>query len=136
MEIEIFTLCDYAQDNNGKLTIVGTFDTMNLPNFPIQSPPCFLALRIRVGKDQGNQHSLRIRCVDEHNIELPQLSVEGGFNVMPNPGSPYTGINVVLGMRPIQIERPGRLTFELYIDGEWVRAIPLTVIHFQPRLAA
>ena len=29
MEIEIFTLADFAQDNNSKLTIVGTFDSIN-----------------------------------------------------------------------------------------------------------
>ena len=34
MEIEIFTLCDYAQDMKGKLVLVGTFDTI----FPKQYP--------------------------------------------------------------------------------------------------
>ena len=27
MNIDILALCDFAQDNDGKLTIVGTFDT-------------------------------------------------------------------------------------------------------------
>ena len=33
MEIEIFTLCDFAQDNSGKLTVVGTFDGINSKQF-------------------------------------------------------------------------------------------------------
>jgi len=34
MEIEIFTLCDFAQDNNSKLTVVGTFDSIHSKQFP------------------------------------------------------------------------------------------------------
>jgi len=34
MEIEIFTLCDFAQDNSSKLTVVGTFDSIQSRQFP------------------------------------------------------------------------------------------------------
>ena len=136
MEIEIFTLCDFAQDNSGKLTIVGTFDSINVATFPTDSPPCCLAMRIRVANTEAGNHSLKIRCVDENNVELPQLSLLGGFNVLPNQAGSYSGINVILGMRPIRLERSGRLTFELYIDDEWARAIPLIVQYQPPRLAA
>ena len=34
MEVELFALCDYAVNNGGKLTIVGTFDTLTAPKFP------------------------------------------------------------------------------------------------------
>lgn len=136
MEIEIFTLCDYAQDNNGKLTIVGTFDSINVASFPTDSPPCYMAMRIRIANSEAGNHSLKIRCVDENSVELPQLSLLGGFNILANQAASYSGVNVVLGMRPIRLERSGRLTFELYIDDEWVRAIPLNVQHLQPRLAA
>ena len=38
MEIEIFTLSDFAQYNNSKLTIVGTFDSIKAKQFPVQHP--------------------------------------------------------------------------------------------------
>ena len=39
METEIFTLCDFAQDAGGKLTIVGTFDQISSANFPVTILP-------------------------------------------------------------------------------------------------
>jgi hypothetical protein len=38
MKIELFTFCDFAQENGGKLTIVGTFDTIVSRNFPCVHP--------------------------------------------------------------------------------------------------
>lgn len=136
MEVEIFTMSDYAQDNNGKLTIVGTFDTINVGSFPTTSPPCALAMRIRVGNSETGNHDLRIRCVDENNVEIPKLCLTGDFNVLPNQNSSYSGINIVLGLMPMKLERSGVLNFELYIDNEWARTIPLSVVQRQPKLAA
>lgn len=136
MEVEIFTLCDFAQDNSGKLTIVGTFDTVNVMKFPTSSPPCALAIRLRLANSEAGSHTLKIRCVDEANVEIPALALKADFTFMSNPSSPYSGINLVLGMKPMPIERAGRLTFELYIDEEWSRAVPLTVTQNQPRIAA
>ena len=39
MEIEIFTLADFAQDSHSKLTIVGTFDSIFSKQFPFFIPP-------------------------------------------------------------------------------------------------
>lgn len=38
MKIQIFTLCDYAQSNSGKLTIVGTFNRIYADKFPFPYP--------------------------------------------------------------------------------------------------
>lgn len=136
MEIEIFTLSDYAQDNSGKLTIVGTFDRINVGSFPTNSPPCALAMRMRVANSESGTHELRIRCVDENNVEIPNLNLAAGFNVLPNREADYSGINVVLGLAPMKLERPGSLNFELYIDNEWARAVRLNVVQRGPMLAA
>lgn len=136
MEIEIFTLSDFARDNHGKLTIVGTFDTINVGTFPTNSPPCSLAMRIRVGNSEAGSHELRIRCVDENNVEIQQLNLKATFNVLPNSEARYSGINMVLGLAPMKLERQGMLNFELYIDDEWSRSVPLHVVQRRPMLAA
>ena len=64
MEIEIFTLCDFAQDNNSKLTIVGTFDSINGKQFPLQHPACAVACRLRFGAKETGDHSFRLRLID------------------------------------------------------------------------
>ena len=52
MNIEIFTLCDYAQSNNNKLTIVGTFDSFNAEKFPFTHPFFSIVARIRYNQDE------------------------------------------------------------------------------------
>lgn len=41
MKIQIFTLCDYAQSNAGKLTIVGIFNQIFADSFPYRYTPSF-----------------------------------------------------------------------------------------------
>ena len=47
MKVDIFTLCDSAQEyNNGKLVIVGTFNSIYAKNFPTDYPEFALVARI------------------------------------------------------------------------------------------
>jgi hypothetical protein len=50
MEIEIFTLCDFAQDNSGKLTVVGTFDGIHSKQFPFVQANFSVACRLCVSQ--------------------------------------------------------------------------------------
>lgn len=47
MKIQIFTLCDYAQSNAGKLTIVGTFNQIFADKFPyVYTPSIFVVAKV------------------------------------------------------------------------------------------
>ena len=72
MEIEIFTLCDFAQDNGGKLIIVGTFDSMQAKAFPVRHPACAIACRLRFSKKEHGPHSITVRVIDGQNNEFVQ----------------------------------------------------------------
>ena len=48
MKLDIFTFCDNAQDYNGKLVIVGTFNRISLPNIPGPAAPFSVAARILI----------------------------------------------------------------------------------------
>lgn len=137
MEVEIFTLCDFAQDNHGKLTIVGTFDNINVNSFPSESPNYSIAMRLRVANSEAGNHTMHIKCLDENGVEINNLALKAEFTVMPNQKAPYSGINLVLNLKkPLRFERPGRLNFELYLDDDWARAIPLMVSKRSPQMAA
>lgn len=41
MKISIFTLCDYAQNNQGKLSIIGTFNRISSKQYPFTYIPSF-----------------------------------------------------------------------------------------------
>ena len=80
MEIEIFTLCDFAQDNQSKLTIVGTFDSINAKQFPTQHPACSIACRLRFSSKEAGEHTFKLRLIDSDGKEIIQ-SIEGNMNI-------------------------------------------------------
>ncbi len=124
MEIEIFTLCDFAQDNHSKLTIVGTFDSINSKQFPTQHPACTIACRLRFSVKEAEAHEFKLRLIDSEGKEtIPP--VEGNINIAPPPNDRHITINLVVNFNQLQFPKPGRYSFELYIDGDWKSGLPL-----------
>ena len=46
MRIDVFSICDFAQDNNNKLTIVGTYNRILSRVFPLTYNQIMVALRL------------------------------------------------------------------------------------------
>lgn len=124
MEIEIFTLADFAQDNNSKLTIVGTFDSINSKQYPVQHPACAIACRLRFGAKEAGDHSFKLRLIDEGGKEIIQ-AIEGNINIGVPPNGQFASINMVVNFNQLKFETAGRYSFELYIDGDWKSGLPL-----------
>jgi hypothetical protein len=124
MEIEIFTLCDFAQDNNSKLTIVGTFDSIHSKQFPFMHPACSVACRLRFSNKEAGSHDFRLRLIDTQSKELIK-PIEGTINIGESANGQLSSINVVAQFAQLKFDKPGRYSFELYIDGEWSSGLPL-----------
>ncbi len=124
MEIEIFTLCDFAQDNNSKLTIVGTFDSIHSPKYPAQHPACAVACRLRFAAKEAGEHAFKLRLINAEGKEIIQ-PVEGNLTIGTNSGDQAVTINVVINFNQLQFEKSGRYSFELYIDDDWKSGLPL-----------
>ena len=127
METEIFTLCDFAQDAGGKLTIVGTFDQIGSATFPVVHPACSLACRLRFSEKESGSHDFKLKLVDAagKNVIAP---IEGNINVAIPPKIQYSAINIVGNLNQLKFEKEGRYSFELYVDGNWVTGLPLNLI--------
>lgn len=126
MEIEIFTLCDFAQDNGGKLVIVGTFDSIQAKTLPVKHPNCSIACRLRFSKKEYGPHTITIRFIDQENNELIQ-PLEAEIMVDQPKLSEHVTINFVINYNNIEFKTPGRYSFELSMDGEWKSGLPLTL---------
>jgi hypothetical protein len=127
MEIEIFTLCDFAEDIGGKLCIVGTFDTIFAHNFPAVHPSFSLAARIRFDQSETGKHPFSVSFVDEDGREfLPP--VEGGLEVKPRPGYNVSTTNMCFTIGQIQLQKPGKYIIDLVLDGKPERSLPLFVM--------
>ncbi|HEY6504315.1 MAG TPA: hypothetical protein VIZ28_10100 [Chitinophagaceae bacterium] len=124
MEIEIFTLADFAQDNHSKLTIVGTFDSIQSKQFPCVHPSCTIATRLRFAAKEAGEHDFRLRLIDADGKEMIK-PIEGTINISTPPNGQLMTINVVANFAQLKFEKPGRYSFELYLDGEWKSGLPL-----------
>lgn len=124
MEIEIFTLADFAQDNNSKLTIVGTFDSIQSKQFPSTHPACAVACRLRFAAKEAGSHDFKLRLIDIDGKETIK-PIEGNINIGNPPNGQFAAINIVVNFNQLQFEKAGRYSFELYIDEDWKSGLPL-----------
>ena len=124
MEIEIFTLCDYAQDMKGKFVIVGTFDTIFPKLYPCVHASCCVALRLRFSADEMGDHQLKIRLLDSKGKELVK-NIEGNIQVQaPMPGH-HSTVNFAIQFNQLQFPTAGKYAIELHVDDEWRTGLPL-----------
>ena len=124
MELEIFTLADFAQDNQSKLTIVGTFDSIHSKQFPVSHPSCAIACRLRFGATETGEHDFRLRLIDSNGKEVIK-PIEGKLQIAESPNGQLTSLNIVINFNQLKFEKPGRYSFELHMDGEWKTGLPL-----------
>ena len=126
MEIEIFSLCDFAQDNQGKFTVVGTFDTIFSHNTPIIHRSCFVALKFRVANSEAGQHHFEIRGLTPDKEVFN--SVKGAGESKPNPNADYASTNLPIPLHNLKFDKFGKYAFELYFDGEFRSGLSLYLV--------
>jgi hypothetical protein len=126
MEIEIFTLCDFAQDNNSKLTVVGTFDSIHSKQFPFVQANFSVACRLRFSEKETGPHDMQLRFTDGNKKEIIK-PIEGQMNIATPKNGQYSAVNLVFNFNQIKFEKAGRYSFELYIDDQWTSGLPLFV---------
>ena len=126
MEIEIFTLCDFAQDNNSKLTVVGTFDSIHSKQFPFVQGNFSVVCRLRFSEKETGPHDMRLRFTDGNKQEFIK-PIEGQMNIAKPQNGRYSAVNLVFNFNQVKFEKAGRYSFELFIDDEWTSGLPLFI---------
>ena len=130
MEIDIFTICDFAQDVNGKLNIVGTFDTINAHKLPAIQPTFSIATRIRLSKADPEQSSFRLSIIDFNNKEIiPPF--EGGINIPAHSTEKERAVNIVVGIGQLKFNAYGEYLVKLAINNKEIKSLPFTVKEIQ-----
>ena len=129
MNIQVAVLCDAATDDNGKLNLLGAFDTIYTQQLPAKHPQCSIALRITFfSGDEGN-HTLRFNFVDAD-----------GRSIMPNfppipleivlPDEIHFGTrNFIINIQQLKFENPGLYSIDIRLDDQTQASIPLLVKH-------
>jgi len=126
MNIETFCICDHAEDNQGKLSVFGIFDTLNLNSTPAIHPHCCLALRVRFQQSEEGEHTVRIALVnvDGHGNGI---RVDGKLE-MKIPANVESGAsNLVMALNNMPLPAAGTYYWDLVIDGQLVSRLPMFV---------
>lgn len=131
MEVQIAALCDSAADYNGKLCIMGTFDTILAQNFPFLHPQCSIALRLLFRDDDSGAFPVKINIVNEDGQALvPPIETRLDIAI-PDDGVFFTR-NVVCNLQHLKFERPGFYSIDVTINGKPVVGIPFRIAQYQP----
>lgn len=135
MEIQVAVLCDAATDYQGKLNILGTFDTIFTSQMPAVHPQCSIALRMTFAKQEEGHHKMKLAFVDEDgkaimpNIDIP-------VDVVVPEDSIFLSRNFLVNIQQLKFDKPGLYSIDIAVDGRQEGSIPLLVKkmpHQQPR---
>ncbi|MTI39727.1 hypothetical protein E1140_09500 [Fulvivirga lutimaris] len=92
-------------------------------------------MRLRFAKSEIGKHNFEIKFIDPDKNVLQ--SIDGQIEVNePIAGVDYTSINSVLRFGNLEFKSFGKYSFELYIDGEWSRGLPLNFVKAANQLKA
>ncbi len=120
MDINILTLCDSAQDYNGKMVITGTFDTISSYEFPAIHREMAVAIKVSYGKDESivSTSSISIKKADED------------IFLMPHTQLPPISNNFIVKLNDVVIHKPGEYYVELKV-GDTTKRIPLHILQVE-----
>jgi hypothetical protein len=131
MNIQVAVLCDAATDDNGKLNLLGAFDTIYTQQLPAIHPQCSIALRVTFGHEDEGSHTLRLGFVDADG-----KSVMPGIDIpvqVVMPGDSHFGTrNFIVNIQQLKFENPGLYSIDISLDERSQASIPLLVKHHQP----
>ena len=119
MKVDIFTLCDSAQEYNGKLVIVGTFNYIQAEHFPIMYPEFALVARILFDESEKGKHHIEFSIKkDGKDVFIMPPGYLDADNTQAKGRDSV--INVIVKGNNVPITEPGIYTVSLKVDDkEW-----------------
>ena len=128
MNIQTAVLCDAATDDNGKLNLLGAFDTIYARELPAIHPQCAVALRVTFLAGDEGKRQLKLNFVDAdgHAIMPPiEIPVEVAL-----PDDMHFGTrNFIINIQQLKFEEPGLYSVDISLDDQSAANIPLLVKH-------
>ncbi len=135
MNIQVAVLCDAATNDNGKLNLLGAFDTIQAQQLPAIHPQCSIALRLTFLSGDEGKHNLQLTFVDADGRSImsnfPPIPVE-----VVLPDDTHFGTHTfIVNLQQLKFDQPGLYSIDLSLDGQPQASIPLMVKHNPPAVA-
>ena len=126
MDIQIAVLCDAATDNNGKLNILGTFDTIYTSQLPAIHPQCSIAIRMTFSKSEEGSHKVKLNFVDEDGKSvMPPIEIP--IDVQVPDETIFLSRNFIVNIQKLKFDKEGLYSIDIAVNGRQEGNIPLLV---------
>jgi hypothetical protein len=127
MDIQVAVLCDAATDNNGKLNILGTFDTIYTAHLPVMHPQCSIAIRMTFNKVEEGSHKVSLNFMDEDGKPVMPPIPPMAVDVVVPDETIFLSRNIIVNIQKLRFEKEGLYSIDIAMDGRQERSIPLLV---------
>jgi len=128
MNVDVFTLCDFAQNTPGnKMNIVGTFNRILARQIPAVHPLCALAVLMRFEQIEQGTKNIRVSIIDSDGRPVVP-TLEAQLNVQINPNESDATVPLAVVIQQISLPRFGEYSVDLAVDGRQEASIPLYVL--------
>ena len=127
MNVELFAICEAATDQQGKINILGTFDSIQGGALPVVHPHCAVAVRLRFAKSEEGEHLIKINIIDEDGKPVvPPFETKGNVRFGNIPRTSIA-VNMILNLQGLKFASFGEYAVDLSVDGRHEASLPLTV---------
>ncbi len=123
MKLEICTLCEYASEHNGRLTIVDTFDAIVALKFPWRAYFHFAA-KINMSDNQKEYQKIRMLIIKSDDDCEVLFDTNGSYNHIDKAEK----MNLLAGFKGIIFNSLGEYKFQVFFDDELVVNHPFKLI--------
>lgn len=126
MIVEIFSLCDAATSESGKLNLLGAFDVIRVMKFPAVLAHCAVAIRLRFFSSEKGDHHIEVRFINADGMNV--LPPAGGNVKVDLPENQHSAaFNLVLNVPALNVEIPGDYALDLRVNGQGIISLPIEI---------
>ncbi len=131
MHLDFAVVADYALvDQAGKISVLGIFQHIWVQQFPAMHPRLHLVLRLKGRRTEVGEHGVRIRLLDDADVEI--LGGNGSVNFAEPPAGVIEIEAGAILVFDVPFPHPGTYRFEITLDGEAAAQVPITVSQMPP----
>jgi Family of unknown function (DUF6941) len=127
MNIQVAVLCDAATDDpQGKLNLLGAFDTIFAAQWPAIHPQCAVALRVTFMSGDEGERKLKLNFVNADGKSImPPIDIPVAV-AMPDDAH-FVTRNFIVNIQGLKFAEAGLYSVDVRLDDESQATIPLWV---------
>jgi hypothetical protein len=135
MNIQVAVLCDAANEDSGKLNLLGAFDTIFAPQLPAVHPQCAVALRVTFMSGDEGMHKLKLNFVDaDGRAIMPPIEIP--LEVALPDDVHFLTRNFIVNIQQLKFAEEGLYSVDVRLDDKSQGNIPLQIKLLPPRETA